>query len=141
MTIIKYIKFVVIIVIVTIVFPCSKNEAGNSEYDPSLPISLTDFFPIQGGMATRMVIEGANFGTDLSQIKVFFNQKEASILNVKNTMEHAWQSNCRNRLTNLMSDDYAGDKKEGKWNIKTQGAFVEIFSLIGELEQLGCFQE
>ena len=60
---------------------------------------------------------------------------------VKNTMEHAWQSNCRNRLTNLMSDDYAGDKKEGKWNIKTQGAFVEIFSLIGELEQLGCFQE
>ncbi|CDA76863.1 putative cell surface protein have conserved domain [Bacteroides sp. CAG:530] len=86
MTIIKYIKFVVIIVIVTIVFSCSKNEAGNSEYDPSLPISLTDFFPIQGGMATRMVIEGANFGTDISQIKVFFNQKEASILNVKNSI-------------------------------------------------------
>lgn len=86
MTIIKYIKFVVIIVIVTIIFSCSKNEAGNSEYDPSLPISLTDFFPIQGGMATRMVIEGANFGTDLSQIKVFFNQKEASIVSVKNSI-------------------------------------------------------
>ena len=60
---------------------------------------------------------------------------------VRNTMEHAWQSNCRNRLTNLMSDDYTGSKNEKKWNIKTQGAFVEIFSLIGELEQLGCFQE
>ena len=33
MTIIKYIKFVVTIVIVTIIFSCSKNEAGNSEYD------------------------------------------------------------------------------------------------------------
>lgn len=49
MTIIKYIKFVVTIVIVTIIFSCSKNEAGNSEYDPSLPISLTDFFPMTRG--------------------------------------------------------------------------------------------
>lgn len=48
MTIIKYIKFVVIIVIVTIIFSCSKNEAGNSEYDPSLPISLTDFSQYKG---------------------------------------------------------------------------------------------
>ena len=43
--------------------------------------------------------------------------------------------------TELIQVNYTGSKNEKKWNIKTQGAFVEIFSLIGELEQLGCFQE
>jgi hypothetical protein len=57
------------------------------------------------------------------------------------TMEHAWQSNCRNRLTNLMSDDYTGNRKDTKWNIKSQGAFIEIFCMLGELEKLKYFSK
>lgn len=57
------------------------------------------------------------------------------------TIEHAWQSSCRNRLTNLMSDDYTGNRKDTKWNIKSQGAFIEIFCMLGELEKLKYFSK
>lgn len=85
MTIItKSIKIVVAVIIAVIAFSCSEKEEESQKYDPSIPVSLTNFFPVHGGMATRMVIEGSNFGTDPSLIKVFFNQKEASIVSVKN---------------------------------------------------------
>lgn len=38
--------------------------------NPSKPITFTDYWPKEGSVRTRIFIEGSNFGTDLSKIKV-----------------------------------------------------------------------
>jgi hypothetical protein len=58
-----------------------KKEANNgSEYDPSQPVTVTSFYPDEGGMATRIIINGSNFGSDKEKIRVWYNQKRASII-------------------------------------------------------------
>jgi sugar lactone lactonase YvrE len=49
-------------------------------YDPSKPVEFTTFYPDSGGARTQMIIKGSNFGTDLSQIKVFVNGTKAPLI-------------------------------------------------------------
>ncbi len=49
----------------------SQND-GNSGFNPQLPIEITEFYPDSGGIATPMIIEGRNFGTDTVGMKVYF---------------------------------------------------------------------
>jgi hypothetical protein len=49
-------------------------------HDPNKPIELTSFFPISGGAKDKILLNGDNFGTDASQIKVYFNNKEAAVV-------------------------------------------------------------
>jgi sugar lactone lactonase YvrE len=49
-------------------------------YDPSKPVEFTTFYPDSGGARTQMIIKGSNFGTDLSQIEVFVNNKKAPLI-------------------------------------------------------------
>src|SRR5690606_29735699 len=49
-------------------------------YDPSKPIVLTSFSPLEGGARDKILLDGENFGTDPKQIKVYFNNARASIV-------------------------------------------------------------
>lgn len=52
---------------------CSDDQdGGSSGFDPKLPIKITEFYPDSGGIATPMIIEGENFGTDTAGMKVYF---------------------------------------------------------------------
>lgn len=52
---------------------CSDNDAGSvSKFDPSLPMTITDFYPDSGGIATPMIISGKNFGADTTGLAVNF---------------------------------------------------------------------
>lgn len=53
---------------------------GRSDYDPSKPIEITGFEPDSGGMATKVFITGNNFGSDVSKIKVYFNDVLAPVI-------------------------------------------------------------
>jgi hypothetical protein len=65
---------------------CKKeSEQAKQVYDPNKPIEMTRFLPDSGGVGTQMVIEGGNFGTDTSMIKVFVNNKRASVVGASNT--------------------------------------------------------
>ena len=70
--------------LITFLSACkSDSEEGGTTgkpYDPNQPIKLTSFYPENGGMATKVIINGENFGTDLSQIKVFNNEKQAAVV-------------------------------------------------------------
>lgn len=60
---------------------CSdSNEKKDNSRDPSKPITLSSFYPQEGGMATRVIIEGSNFGNNLDEIRVWYNKKKASII-------------------------------------------------------------
>lgn len=63
-------------------FACSDKENGSSggPYDPSKPVKVTEFYPDSGGMATKMIIKGENFGTNPEDVRVYFNQKKAAVV-------------------------------------------------------------
>lgn len=61
----------------------SISEEGNIPYDPSLPVAITGFTPDSGAVKTQMVIEGENFGTDTSLVKVFIGGKKAVLISAK----------------------------------------------------------
>jgi hypothetical protein len=60
---------------------CGDDEkSGGGVYDPSKPVALTSFHPEEGGMASKVIFDGENFGSDPSKIKVYFNQKLAPVV-------------------------------------------------------------
>lgn len=58
----------------------SKEDISYEPYDPNKAITLTNFYPDSGGVATKVILNGANFGTEAENIKVFFNEKEAAVI-------------------------------------------------------------
>lgn len=59
---------------------CKDDNEISTVYDPDKPITLTDFYPLEGGVATKMILNGNNFGSDTKNIKVFVNDKEAAVV-------------------------------------------------------------
>lgn len=62
---------------------CSSDDKGNDNYDPNKPVELTSFYPDSGGIATKVILSGVNFGMDTSIIRVYFNEKRAAIISSK----------------------------------------------------------
>lgn len=77
-------SWISIILFSWILYACNDNdnEVLNTPYAPDQPIVLTNVSPSKGGLGTRVVITGDNFGNDKSKVKVFFNEKEAIIFNM-----------------------------------------------------------
>lgn len=61
----------------------SEDKGGTKKvpYNPSKSVEVYDFEPDGGGLATKVFITGSNFGTDLSQIKVYFGDTPATVVN------------------------------------------------------------
>lgn len=49
-------------------------------YDPNKPVVLKSFFPTDGGARDKILLDGENFGTDVSNIKVYFNKARATVI-------------------------------------------------------------
>lgn len=62
---------------------CKDDDESTSGYDPNKPIELTDFYPAEGKLATQVILNGSNFGNSKDKVKVFFNDKEAAVISVK----------------------------------------------------------
>lgn len=50
------------------------------DHDPSKPVVLKSFYPLEGGARDKILLDGENFGTDPSKIKVYFNNAKASVI-------------------------------------------------------------
>ena len=60
---------------------CDDNDSKKgAQYDPNAPIVLTTFEPDSGRLRDMVLLNGSNFGTDPSAIKVFFNSSEAKVV-------------------------------------------------------------
>ncbi|MFD1769118.1 IPT/TIG domain-containing protein [Sphingobacterium suaedae] len=51
-----------------------------TDHDASKPIVLTSFYPTEGGARDKILLDGENFGSDASKIKVYFNNAKASVV-------------------------------------------------------------
>lgn len=49
-----------------------EGQADFQPFDPSNPIEITSFYPDSGGIATPIIIDGKNFGSDTTGMTVFF---------------------------------------------------------------------
>ena len=72
------------------------NEGNKEEvnpYDkphrPSLPVIVNGIGPTEGGLGTRVVVNGDNFGNDPSKIGLYFNDKKALILKAQDNAIYA----------------------------------------------------
>ncbi len=62
------------------------DQAAVSPYDPSKPVTVTDFSPKSAAYGEDIVIYGTNFGNDVSRVKVTIGGKNARVIGVKNTI-------------------------------------------------------
>ena len=70
---------------------CNDDNSSSEDnpYSPDKPLVVSSIGPEKGGIGTRVVVSGSNFGNDISKVKLFFNQKEALILKVQNNAIYA----------------------------------------------------
>ena len=68
--------------LVFIMFSCSSDSEEVSTFDPSKPIVCESFYPTGGPISTKVILKGSNFGSDKKAVRVFFNAKEAPVINV-----------------------------------------------------------
>ncbi|KAA6349725.1 hypothetical protein EZS27_002885 [termite gut metagenome] len=61
-----------------------QNDSGG-EFDPSQPVLISDFEPKTGGLGTRLILSGENFGTDVSKIKVTIGGVNAKVIGSNGT--------------------------------------------------------
>ena len=66
---------------------CNEDKKSTA-IDPNQPVKFTEFMPDSGGIRTKFIVKGSNFGEDKSQVKVYFkdevgNEREALVLGVK----------------------------------------------------------
>ena len=65
-------------------YSCKDNNNGNVDstppYNRNRAVDLESFTPIEGGMATRVILKGDNFGNDPKSVKVYFNHKQAPVV-------------------------------------------------------------
>ncbi|MEG2061178.1 MAG: IPT/TIG domain-containing protein [Alistipes sp.] len=60
---------------------CSDDQTGGGQaYQPDQPIELESFSPKGGPIATQVILKGKNFGTQIDEISVYFNEKQAAII-------------------------------------------------------------
>ena len=72
---------------------CDDNNIEVNPFDiphiPSKPVIIKDISPKEGGIGTRVVVSGSNFGNDKERVKLFFNDKEALILKIQDNAIYA----------------------------------------------------
>lgn len=66
---------------------CDDDKKSTTAFDPNQSIKLTEFMPDSGGIRTKFIIKGSNFGDNKSKVQVFFkdeegNEREALVLGV-----------------------------------------------------------
>lgn len=64
---------------------CSDNDENQRPIvppDSSIPTTISSYYPNSGGIASKIILHGTNFGTDTSYLKVTVNDKKAAIIGV-----------------------------------------------------------
>ena len=85
--------FLFILIFLLAVCACEEETQEENIYDipysPNSPVLVNGIGPKEGGLGTRVVVNGSNFGNDIAKVRLFFNKKEALILKVQNNAIYA----------------------------------------------------
>jgi len=63
-----------------------RDMGGGKPFNPDLPVEITGFSPASGKIREKVVITGSNFGNNINDVQVFFDDgysdKKATVINV-----------------------------------------------------------
>ncbi|MDR1666997.1 MAG: IPT/TIG domain-containing protein [Bacteroidales bacterium] len=62
----------------------SSKTDNTPSYDPGQAVLRESFTPVEGGMATQVILKGENLGNDPKAVKVYFNHKAAPVVGCSN---------------------------------------------------------
>lgn len=109
-----------------------------------------DFYSAPLGERFRIISDGGDAGTWFNAIlfRGYIELYKAEIAKDGNgdrtyitayekTMSHAWLSNCRQKNTNLLNNDFTGASTQTSWGILSQGASLEMLACLASLERDG----
>jgi hypothetical protein len=72
---------------------CSGSGESENPYDkphnPSSPVKVNSIGPTKGGLGTKVVVSGENFGNNKSKVNLYFNDKKAMIMKVQDNAIYA----------------------------------------------------
>lgn len=105
---------------------CNDSESysapAGTPYDPSKPVEFYTFEPDSGGMRTKCIIKGSNFGTDIENIKVLFNgDREARIISSNGNMIYCLvpkQAAGNNKVSVVIGKDTVHSEKTFAYSVK-----------------------
>lgn len=107
---------------------CKSDTLEHSERDPTKQTIISGFMPDSGGIASQFVVTGSNFGTDINDVKVYFNNKPAKILNMKGGAIYCLVPKQPGESSVISvvigQDSIAYTEKEFKYNIKASVSTV-----------------
>ena len=76
----KYKNIYVLFLLFVVACNNDDNKVQINPYDPQIPVTFDSFLPDSGGIASKMILLGKNFGNDPSLVKVYFNNKKATVV-------------------------------------------------------------
>lgn len=80
-----FLQVAFLVSLVLFALPSCKDKEEALAYDPNKPSVFLDYAPKEGAVRTRLYIQGSNFGTDVSKIKVFIGDKELKVIGSNGT--------------------------------------------------------
>lgn len=81
-------SFLLMLIIVTVGCKQDEDDGGSGSYDPTKQLIINDFIPKEGGLGTRLILYGDNFGDNVSKVKVIIGGQNAKVIGVKNKYLH-----------------------------------------------------
>ena len=79
----QYTQWVVLALLTLIFASCEDNDDATGDFDPNKPVVISEFSPKEGGLGTRMLLYGENFGSDISKIKVTIGGQDSKVVGAK----------------------------------------------------------
>lgn len=82
-------------IFLTLLIACDSNSSDDESnvydrpHDPNKDVIVESIGPKNGGLGTKVVVSGSNFGNDKEKISLFFNDKEALIIRVQDNAIYA----------------------------------------------------
>jgi hypothetical protein len=67
----------------------NEDNSHDKPHNPNAAITVNTISPVSGGIGTKVVVTGSNFGNDPQKVKLFFNEKEALVMKVQDNAIYA----------------------------------------------------
>jgi len=102
---------------------CDDDDDNNGgTYDPSVPAEINSFMPDSGGIRTKFIVKGSNFGSDTSRIRVLFSEENerATVIGADNETIYCLvpkQTDGDNQVTVVVGGDTLAFSEPFHYNI------------------------
>lgn len=118
------------------------NKVEMKPYDPQKPVTFDTFSPDSGGIASKMVLLGENFGNDPSIIKVYFNNKKATVVGAAEDLIYVMVPRQPGELSDISvvigNDSVTCKTKQFKYILS---ASVSLFAGVVDADGKGGFKD